>query len=43
MRITDQIIENHGLKSQEFNDIKKLFYKLDGKAHERVVEEIYKL
>ena len=24
MRITDQIIENHGLKSQEFKDIKKL-------------------
>jgi phosphoribosylformylglycinamidine synthase subunit PurL len=24
MKITDQIIENHGLKSQEFNEIKKL-------------------
>jgi len=36
---------SHLLKSEQNykNDIKKLFYKLDGKAHERVVEEIYKL
>ena len=24
MRITDQIVEKHGLKSEEYNDIKKI-------------------